>query len=66
MPSQPNVVRADCLDAEYNHTEDTVTVLLVLENGDHLHIVLTRRGFRNLSQYIEYVQTQLPAPSDRQ
>ena len=51
--------------AAYDLENDTVDVTLVLENGDHLHLILAPAALENLSRHIEYAISQRPAQTVR-
>ena len=56
-----HAITADVLGAGYHSQDDTVSVTFVLQDGDHLHVSLSRAGFENLSRHIRYVDAvELP------
>ena len=54
---QVRVIRANPLGAKYDAEDGTVGVAFVLENGDHLHILLSKPALKNLSRDIVHIRT---------
>lgn len=61
MPQTPQVraVKAIVLGATFVQEDDTADITFVLENGDHLHVILSPSSLHSLCRHIENVADQM-------